>query len=144
MEELDTEEFEYTKFMKELVKKEKIDIPTPIQKDRSSGGNKLAKLRAARKFKWHIRVLLQGDKDDVALAKKMLLERKYIAALEKRRLVLDIERVLGCDASGTFTLAEIGQVLGLTRERVRQLEQSALKVLNHPTTGQMLRNYTYD
>lgn len=38
----------------------------------------------------------------------------------------------------------IGRVFGLTRERIRQLEDSAIKVLKHPRTGQALREYTYE
>ena len=33
---------------------------------------------------------------------------------------------------GTYTLEEIAKVLGVTRERVRQIEQQALKKLKHP------------
>jgi hypothetical protein len=40
-----------------------------------------------------------------------------------------------------FTLSEIGMVLGITRERVRQIESSAIKKLKHPKIGRKLRNY---
>ncbi len=33
---------------------------------------------------------------------------------------------------GTYTLEEIAQKLGITRERVRQIEQQALKKLKQP------------
>lgn len=42
---------------------------------------------------------------------------------------------------GSFTLEEIGQVLGVTRERVRQIEQSALNKLKHPRVGRKLSAY---
>ena len=40
-----------------------------------------------------------------------------------------------------FTLEEIGDILQITRERVRQIEQSALKKLKHPKIGRILKNY---
>ena len=40
-----------------------------------------------------------------------------------------------------LTLTEIGLILGATRERVRQIEASALKKLKHPKIGRMLRGY---
>lgn len=39
------------------------------------------------------------------------------------------------------TLEEIGKELNVTRERVRQIESSAIKKLKHPKTGRQLRQY---
>lgn len=39
------------------------------------------------------------------------------------------------------TLEEIGKELNVTRERVRQIESSAIKKLKHPKVGRQLRNY---
>ena len=39
------------------------------------------------------------------------------------------------------TLEEIGQELNVTRERVRQIESSAIKKLRHPNIGKLLKNY---
>ncbi len=39
------------------------------------------------------------------------------------------------------TLAEIGKELSVTRERVRQIESSAIKKLKHPKVGRKLKNY---
>jgi len=43
--------------------------------------------------------------------------------------------------SADLTLAEIGLILGVTRERVRQIEASAIKKLKHPKIGRILREY---
>ena len=39
------------------------------------------------------------------------------------------------------TLEEIGKELSVTRERVRQIESSAIKKLKHPKVGRRLKNY---
>ena len=40
-----------------------------------------------------------------------------------------------------YTLDEIAKILGLTRERVRQIERMALKKLKHPDVSKKLRDY---
>ena len=42
------------------------------------------------------------------------------------------------------TLEEIGKELNVTRERVRQIESSAIKKLKHPKVGRKLKNYIED
>ncbi len=42
---------------------------------------------------------------------------------------------------GEYTLVEIAQKLGITRERVRQIEQHALKKLRSPSVGRKLKAY---
>ena len=42
---------------------------------------------------------------------------------------------------GHRTLEEIGKELNVTRERVRQIESSAIKKLKHPKVGRKLKNY---
>jgi len=39
------------------------------------------------------------------------------------------------------TLQQIGDILGVTRERIRQLERRALRRLKHPTRANKLRQY---
>ncbi len=41
----------------------------------------------------------------------------------------------------TYTLQEVGQKLGVTRERVRQIEAQALSRLRHPAHARRLRDY---
>lgn len=41
----------------------------------------------------------------------------------------------------TYTLEEVGKKLGVTRERVRQIEAQALSRLRHPTHSRKLRDY---
>ena len=45
------------------------------------------------------------------------------------------------DDKSDRTLEEIGKELNVTRERVRQIESSAIKKLKHPKVGRKLKNY---
>ncbi|EGX7702631.1 RNA polymerase sigma factor RpoD [Campylobacter jejuni] len=45
------------------------------------------------------------------------------------------------DDESDRTLEEIGKELNVTRERVRQIESSAIKKLKHPKAGRKLKNY---
>ena len=44
----------------------------------------------------------------------------------------------GLDERGDHTLEEIGQMLGVTRERIRQIEVKAIKKLRHPSRASRL------
>lgn len=50
-----------------------------------------------------------------------------------------IVKRFGLDRVNERTLEEIGQVYGVTRERIRQIETKALKKLRHPTRTPLLR-----
>ena len=56
------------------------------------------------------------------------------------------EKVIICHRYGigadVLTLQEIGNKLSLTRERVRQIEQKALRKLRHPSRAEVLNEYT--
>ena len=47
----------------------------------------------------------------------------------------------GIDSGQERTLEEVGRLLGITRERVRQLEFRAIKKLRHPDRAVKLRDY---
>ena len=48
----------------------------------------------------------------------------------------------GLDNGHTYTLEEVGQKFGLTRERIRQIESKALRRLRHPRRSRQLKEYT--
>lgn len=59
---------------------------------------------------------------------------------EREKAVIRLRYGLLDDESDR-TLEEIGKELNVTRERVRQIESSAIKKLKHPKVGRQLRNY---
>lgn len=59
---------------------------------------------------------------------------------ERERAVIRMRFGLLDDESDR-TLEEIGKELNVTRERVRQIESSAIKKLKHPKVGRQLKNY---
>jgi len=59
---------------------------------------------------------------------------------EREQAVVRMRFGLMDDASDR-TLEEIGKELNVTRERVRQIESSAIKKLKHPKVGKNLKNY---
>ncbi len=58
---------------------------------------------------------------------------------EKEKAVVQLR--FGIDSGQERTLEEVGRKLGITRERVRQLEFRALKKLRHPDRAAKLRDY---
>ncbi|MFL7871149.1 MAG: sigma-70 family RNA polymerase sigma factor [Anaerolineales bacterium] len=47
----------------------------------------------------------------------------------------------GLDDGTSYTLEEVGQKFGLTRERIRQIEGRALRALRHPKRAKQLKDY---
>ena len=52
-----------------------------------------------------------------------------------------IEERYGLNGENTKTLEELGGVLGVTRERIRQIESKALQKLGHPSRAKKIKNY---
>lgn len=50
----------------------------------------------------------------------------------------------GMSTNKTSTLEEVGEYIGVTRERIRQIEQKALNKLKHPTRARKLKSFLED
>ena len=50
----------------------------------------------------------------------------------------------GMSTNKTSTLEEVGDYIGVTRERIRQIEQKSLNKLKHPTRARKLRSFLED
>jgi RNA polymerase sigma factor (sigma-70 family) len=74
-----------------------------------------------------------GEIEDMVLARQEVhdLELYGLSSLDERELFV-IGRRFGLDAEPPQRLSTIGNILGLSREAVRQVESKALSKLNHP------------
>lgn len=75
-------------------------------------------------------------KDDLRVQIENVLEQLN----EREKAVIKLRFGIMDDESDR-TLEEIGKELSVTRERVRQIESSAIKKLKHPKVGRKLKNY---
>jgi len=76
------------------------------------------------------------DQNVLENASKSQME-EALEVLDKRELRI-IRLYFGLDGTESLTLEEIGGMMGLTRERVRQLKERALGKLRHPSRYQAL------
>jgi RNA polymerase primary sigma factor len=65
---------------------------------------------------------------------------KVLATLKPRERDIIIKR-FGLDGTDEETLEEVGQVMHVTRERVRQIEAKALRKLRHPVRSRILQPF---
>ena len=102
--------------------------------------------------------LLQQDSENLRQHIQGLLYKEAIGEISieehsKRELVKASNRIVkrqnelmnlssqSTPILGDFTLEEIAKIMGITRERVRQNETSALKKIKNPKIGRKLKNY---
>ena len=76
------------------------------------------------------------------VANKLLLEKieELLSDLSPREAHILCLRY-GLDGFKSHTLTEVGKIFRLSRERVRQIEKSALKKMKHPLVGGHLQQY---
>jgi RNA polymerase primary sigma factor len=84
---------------------------------------------------------------DVTEAEREMLKESLKKEIKKVMAILptrDAEIVsyyFGLKGEGYMTLEEIGQMFGLTRERVRQIKERALRRLRKTSNSKSLRHY---
>ena len=79
--------------------------------------------------------------DDKLLDESLRIEiKRTLSSLDKREAQV-LSLYFGLDAENTMTLEEIGERFHLTRERVRQIKEKALRRLRHASRSKTLRKY---
>ncbi len=97
----------------------------------------------------------EDDSSRIEIIPDETAKNPFVSAAQKnlRKIVTQIlseldpkeETVLrqrfGMSTNKTSTLEEVGEYIGVTRERIRQIEQKALNKLKHPTRARKLRSF---
>lgn len=88
-------------------------------------------------------VITDYESDPLAEAEKKALDdelEEVLSSLTDRERVVLMHR-FGLHDTKSYTLEEIGRLLGVTRERVRQIESQALSKLRNPRRAGQLHTY---
>ena len=82
--------------------------------------------------------------EDYATAEllKEELESVLLTLTEREERVLKLR--FGLEDGQCRTLEEVGQIFGVTRERIRQIEAKALRKLRHPSRSKKLKDFLTD
>ncbi len=107
--------------------------------DSKTAYSKLAENKAYQ----HIADYIRSLDRTTDLYKLIILERDYIRKFHYNRLLLNIMKVFETNyPQSDYTLAEIGKVLGITRERTRQIESNVIRMIKRPGLAKILRDYS--
>ena len=83
----------------------------------------------------------QPPPDDLLLDESLRIEVKRALTTLSSREAEVIKLYFGLDREHPLTLEEIGERFSLTRERVRQIKEKAIRRLRHTSRSRMLRSY---
>ncbi|MBN1893577.1 sigma-70 family RNA polymerase sigma factor [bacterium] len=83
----------------------------------------------------------QAPPDDILLNESLRIEVKRALKTLSEREAEVIRLYFGLDREHPLTLEEIGERFNLTRERVRQIKEKAIRRLRHTSRSKMLRAY---
>jgi len=109
-----------------------VSLETPIgEEDDSHLGDFVKDERSMSPEEYTIHEMLKDEISDVLLT-----------LTEREEQVLRLR--FGLDDGSCKTLEEVGQMFGVTRERIRQIEAKALRKLRHPSRSRKLRDYMGD
>jgi RNA polymerase primary sigma factor len=105
-----------------------VSLDTPVGEDGSKIGDFIAD-----------QAILQPEEEATANLLKEELSRTLESLTPRERRVIELRFGLGNERSRT--LVEIGTELGLSKERIRQIEKEALAKLRHPSHSRELIGY---
>ncbi len=89
------------------------------------------------------RLALPAPEDSASKAELKRQIHKVLDGLAPRVRFVLVKR-LGLDGKGTMTLKEIGKTLGVTRDRVRQIQLKGTQQLQHPMRSRQLAPFVVD
>ncbi len=110
------------------VSNEPVSIETPIGDDDSKLGDFIADPKSPSPFEELVGISCKEEID------------KVLSTLTPREEKV-IRMRLGIGEKTDYTLEEVGDVFGLTRERIRQIEAKALRKLKHPSRRKRLESF---
>jgi len=105
-----------------------VSLDTPVGEDGSQLGDFIAD-----------ETIPQPEEQSTASLLREELSKKLEALTPRERRIIELRFGLGNEYSRT--LAEVGTELGLTKERIRQIEKEALAKLRHPSHSRELIGY---
>ena len=89
--------------------------------------------------------VIQNDQqpapDNELISESLKTEIKNVLAILPEREAEVIRLYFGLDGEYSMTLEEIGEKFNLTRERVRQIKEKAIRRLRHNSKSKILRSY---
>lgn len=108
---------------------DKISLDTPVgEEDASNLGDLICDTNTSNAFEEIVKVEYKAE------------IHRILRELNPKEYQVITQR-FGIHDGNTRTLEEIGQGLGLTRERVRQIEAKALRKLRHPSRSEKMKQY---
>lgn len=109
-----------------------VSLETPIgEEDDSHLGDFVKDERSMSPEEYTIHEMLKDEISDILLT-----------LTEREEQVLRLR--FGLDDGSCKTLEEVGQMFGVTRERIRQIEAKALRKLRHPSRSRKLKDFLND
>ena len=114
------------------ISQDPVSLETPIgEEDDSHLGDFIKDERTMSPEEYTVHELLKDEISDVLLT-----------LTEREEQVLRLR--FGLDDGSCKTLEEVGQMFGVTRERIRQIEAKALRKLRHPSRSRKLKDFLND
>ena len=114
------------------ISQEPVSLETPIgEEDDSHLGDFIKDERNMSPEEYATNEMLKDEIADVLLT-----------LTEREEKVIRLR--FGLEDGKSRTLEEVGQMFGVTRERIRQIEAKALRKLRHPSRSRKLKDYMGD